>query len=66
MKDYDTSRQDTGGNIIRRMRISCWITTATDARLFYVIFIAVTSQELLHRRTSVLQYTYIATLVESL
>jgi len=40
---------------IWRMRITCWITKATDPTTEYVIL-----QERLHELTSILRYTYIA------
>jgi len=30
VEKYGTAEQPTGGNIIRRMRIACWIAKATD------------------------------------
>jgi hypothetical protein len=30
VEKYGTARQATDGNTIRRMRVSCWITEATD------------------------------------
>jgi hypothetical protein len=50
-------------NIIRRMRIACWVTKATDTRSEYVILIAFPRQQWLHERTSMLRYMYIACLV---
>jgi hypothetical protein len=38
-------RQATDGNIIRRMRIACWITKATDTHAEYVILIAFLLQQ---------------------
>jgi hypothetical protein len=40
VENYGTDRQATGDNIIRRMRVACWITTATDTRSEYVTLIA--------------------------
>ena len=37
MEKYGRARQDTGGNIIRRARIACWITKAISAHSEYVI-----------------------------
>jgi len=48
---------------IRRMRIACWITKATNTHSEYVILISFPQQEWLHERASVLRYTYIACLV---
>ena len=46
-------------NIIRRMRITCWITKTTDTYLKYVILTVFRRQERLRERASVLHYTYI-------
>ena len=35
----DSTGQATDGNIIRRMRIACWITKATNTHSEYVILI---------------------------
>ena len=43
---------------IRRMRIACWITKATDTHTEYVIFIAFPVEQWLRVRVSVLRYTY--------
>ena len=53
----------TGGSIIRLMRISYWIPKATNTHSEYVILITFPLQQWLHRRTSILPYTYIACLV---
>ena len=45
MEKYGTGRQATDGNIIRRMRIACWITKATDTHSEYVIVIAFPLQQ---------------------
>jgi hypothetical protein len=45
------------------MRISCWITTATNAPSEYVVLIAFPLQQWLHERASVLRYTCSACLV---
>ena len=62
-KKYGKARQDTGGNIARRMRIACWITKVTNTHSEYVIFIAFPLQQWLHERASMLRYTYFACLV---
>ena len=46
--------------IVRPIRIACWMPKATDTRSAYVILIAFTLQLLLHERTSMLRYLYIA------
>ena len=45
------------------MRIACWITKAIWTHSEYVILIAFLLQQLLHKRTSMLRYTYFACLV---
>ena len=49
--------------VIWRMRISCWIPKATNTLSEYNILIAFQLQILLHERTSMLRYMYIACLV---
>ena len=45
------------------MRIACWIHKVTDAHSECVILIAFPRQQWLRERTSVLRYTYIASIV---
>jgi len=45
---------------IWRMRTACWITKATNTNSKYVKLIAFLPQQWLHKRVSVLRYTYIA------
>jgi len=40
VEKYRTARQATDNNIVRRTRISCWITKTTGAHSEYVILIA--------------------------
>ena len=49
-----------------RMRIACRIPKATNTHLQYVILIAVPIQQWLHDRASLLRYTYVACLVNTL
>jgi hypothetical protein len=63
MERYDSARQVTDENIIRRMRCACWITKATKTHSEYVILIAFPRQQLLRECASILRYTYIACLV---
>ena len=49
--------------ILRRMRLKCWLRKVTDTHSEYVMLIAFPLQQLLHERTSLLRYTYIACLV---
>ena len=39
MENYGRAGHTTNDNIIRRMRISCWITKATGTHSEYVIFV---------------------------
>jgi hypothetical protein len=50
VEKYGTAREATDDNIIRRMRIACWITKATDT-----LRIAFPRQQWLSQRTSVLR-----------
>ena len=52
--------QAADDNIIRRIRIACWIPKATDTHSDYLIFIVFPRQQWLHERTSKLCHTYIA------
>jgi len=45
--------------IIRRMRIACWISKATNTHSQYAKRIAPPLQQCLHERALVLRYTYI-------
>jgi hypothetical protein len=59
VEKYGKSRQATGDNKIRRMRISCWIIKATDTPSEYLIFIAFPRQQRLRERSSILRlYVY--------
>ena len=51
--------QVTGGNTIWLMRLTCWITKATDTHSEYVILIAFQRQEWLRERSSLLCCTYV-------
>ena len=48
---------------IRRMRIACWITRATNTHSEYVTLIDFPLQQWLHERVSMLRYTYTVCLV---
>ena len=63
MQKYGGAREATNGDIIRHMRLLCWITKATHTYSEYVIVIAFSLQQLLHERALVLRYTYDAGLV---
>ena len=56
VENYDRARQDIGDSKIRRMRITCLITKATDTHPEYVILSAFPKQKWLHERVSVLRY----------
>ena len=60
---YGRDRHATHGNIIRRMRISCWITKATEIQPEYVILIAFPLQQWLRERASISRFAYIACIV---
>ena len=49
-KKHGTARQATYNNVVRRMRIACWITKATDTHSEYVIFTAFPRQQWLRER----------------
>jgi hypothetical protein len=55
MEEYSTARQATDDNIIRRMRVACWVTKATDTHSEYVTHIAFPLQQWLRERASVLR-----------
>ena len=62
---YDTLRQPTD-DIMRRMRIACWISKAIDTHCEYVIIIAFPLQQWLSERAFFCQdYTYIACLLQT-
>jgi hypothetical protein len=63
MEKYVRVGQATDGNIIRRMRIACWITKVTDTHSEYVTLTAFPRQMWLRERASMLRYTHIACLV---
>jgi hypothetical protein len=63
MEKYGRAGQVTGDNIVRRRRITCWVTKATDIHSEYVILIAFPYQEWLHERAPVLRYAYNVCLV---
>jgi hypothetical protein len=61
VEKYGTARQGTDGDIVRRMRIACWIPKSTNKFSENVTFIAFPSQQWLHERTSLLRL-YVRTL----
>ena len=62
MKKCGKAGQTTDDNIIRGMRIACWITKATDTHSEYVIPITFPLQQCLLERASVLRYTALSVL----
>jgi hypothetical protein len=60
---YGAARQATDDNIIRWMRIACWITKATDTHSEHVTLFFSPRQQWIPLRASVLLYTYIVCLV---
>jgi hypothetical protein len=63
VEKYCTAGQVTDDNIIRRMRVACWITKATNTHSDCLIVIAFPRQQRLRERASILCYMYIACLV---
>jgi hypothetical protein len=55
-KKYGGIGKATDDNIIRRMRVACWITKATGTHSEYVILFAFPRQQWLLERASVLSY----------
>ena len=55
--------QALDGNMIRRVRVACWIPKATNTHSEFVALIAFSLQQWLQERASVLRYTHIACLV---
>jgi hypothetical protein len=49
------AREITDDNLIRHMRLACWVTKATDTRSEYAIIIAVPWEQLLRQRASMLR-----------
>jgi hypothetical protein len=60
---YGTARQATDDDTIRRMRLACRLTEATDTHSEHLIRIAFPRQQWLRERASILHYTYISCLV---
>ena len=63
VENYCRIGQATYGDIIRRMRIACWIPKATNTHTGCIILIAFPLQQWLYESTSMLRYTYAACLV---
>ena len=58
----NTTQRDRPQTTIRRMRIVCWKTKATNTHSGYVILIIFPLQQWLQKRASVLRYMYMACL----
>ena len=56
MEKFLTAEQATDANIIWRMRITCWITKATDTHSEYVILFAFRGQQWLRERALIFLY----------
>ena len=59
MEKFNTAGQATDDNIIRRMRIACWMPKATNTHSECVILIVFPLQQWLDESASLLHYTYI-------
>jgi len=66
VEKYRGDGQATDDNIIWHMCIACWIPKATDTLSEYVIFIALPLQHWSHECTSVLHYTYLPVMLNSM
>ena len=54
MEKYDTARQATDDNLIRRMRFASWIHKATDTHVEYVTVIPFALQQWLYEQATLL------------
>jgi hypothetical protein len=66
VEKYGTAQQTADDNIIRHICFTCWIIKTTDTHSECVIFIAFPWHHWLHECTSVLRYTYTASLIKTL
>ena len=66
MEKYGTARQAKDNNVIRRTRLACRITKATDthSEYAYKILIAFPRQKWFRKRALILRYTYIVSVVK--
>ena len=60
MEKYGTAGQATDSNTVRRMRIACWITKATDTHSKHLILVSLPRQKWLREGALILRYTYTA------
>ena len=63
VEKYCRAEQATDDNIIRRMRIACWMRRATNTPSGCVVLIAFSLHQWLHERATVLHYTPTACIV---
>jgi hypothetical protein len=56
VEKYGRVRQATDDNVVRPMRVACWITKATDTHSEYVMLIAFLGQQMLRERALVLGF----------
>jgi len=61
VEKYDITRLATHDNIIRRMRLACWISNVTSTHSEYVILITFPGQNMVTR--TLLKITFICTLL---
>jgi hypothetical protein len=59
VEKHGTARQATDDNIIRRMRIACCITKATDTLRIFKTYLFSTKKKWLRERVLILRYIYI-------
>jgi hypothetical protein len=64
VEKYCRARRGTD-NVIRRMRLACWIPKTANTHSAYVILTAFPLQQCLQERVSVSRYTYIAFFVSA-
>jgi hypothetical protein len=63
VEKHGRARQATDDNIIKRARLACWITKATDTQPEYVKLLAFAWQQQLREHTSMLRFTHSACVV---
>jgi hypothetical protein len=61
VEKYDTTRQTTHDDIIRRMRLACWVTNVTNIHAEYVIIIVFRKQTMVTR--TLLNITFVCSLL---
>ena len=63
MEEYFRAGQAKDDDTIRRKRIECWISKATNTHSEYVLLFTFQRQKSLRERAKVSRYTYIETKV---